>query len=96
MKVIYKYKVPMADKVELEMPAGAKVLAVQTQGAHGGDEPMLWAMVDKERPTVTRHFLVKGTGHEFDITPEVTLDHVGTFQLHGGGLVFHMFEMVPS
>lgn len=70
---------------ELRMPADSKVLSVQMQG----DEPQLWALVDDQMPLVERQFCIYGTGYA------VPADHgpyVGTFQTHGGELVWHVFE----
>jgi hypothetical protein len=72
------------------MPAGARLLDVQTQLA----EPCLWALVDDSAPKVSRRFAVRGTGHD-----AVGLDsstYVGTFQLVSGRIVFHLFDRGES
>lgn len=86
MKTIWKFPVKINDEFSLAMPAGARVLSVQDQ--RGGT--VMWALVDDSAPKVERRFFVRGTGHPCD-----GLDHavfVGTFQLHGGAIVFHLFE----
>lgn len=39
-----------------------------------------------------RHFRIKGTGHAADDIG----DYIGTFQLNGGSLVFHLFEALAA
>lgn len=82
---IWKYPVHVTDRFEHSMPEGASVLSVGTQ--HGA--PMMWALVDPSRPQVRRAFRVHGTGHPVPLPVGAFL---GTFQLHGGELVFHVFE----
>jgi hypothetical protein len=99
-RVIYKFGVSAAleqaiDKgaregcFELQMPAGAKVLCVQSQKG----DPQIWALCDKKADLEARKFLVVGTGLEFDPRG---YSYVGTFQVHGGELVFHLFEWVGA
>lgn len=85
MSRIWKYPVK-GPNFELAMPQGARVLTVQVQ--HG--EPVLWALVDPEKPHARRAFLLIGTGHDFDATG---LNYVGTFQ--EGPFVWHLFEEPP-
>lgn len=84
---IWKFPVEVADTFSVQMPSGARVLAVQMQHA----KPCLWALVTPSAPVHYRQFFVFGTGH--DIAPEIAAvaEYVGTFQLHGGSLVFHLF-----
>lgn len=91
MSVIWKYPVPYEAAFEHEMPAGAEVLAVQTQ--HQGnprlEQMVMWARVDQDAPRETRRFQLAGTGNE----PWRKLGrYLGTCQLNGGSLVFHVFE----
>jgi hypothetical protein len=90
MKAVWKYDVPVQDEFTIEMPEDAHVLTVQEQ--HGA--PRLWALVDPKRPLRKWRFWLAGTGHMIPM-PE-TLRHVGTFQAHGGDLVFHLFERVKG
>lgn len=83
---VWKYDLPVDDDVDLEMPAGATILAVQTQGG----APRLWALVDPLAPKETRRFRVAGTGHA--ILDADRLTYVGTFQLVAGAFVGHVFE----
>lgn len=91
MAKVYKYDVPMAEVVTLELPEGARVLTVKMQGDH----PKLWALVDPSQRLVTREFLLVGTGQEIahPDTDAEALPYLGSFQ-PGHGLIFHLFELV--
>lgn len=83
-KSVWKFPVSLEDQFPLEMPEGAQPLSVQMQ--HG--QPCLWALVNPDAPRRSRFFRLVGTGHPV----EEGLGFVGTFQLNGGALVFHLFE----
>ena len=86
MQVIWKQKLECAEKQTVELPKGAKVLCVQAQN----DEPCIWFLVsDPGNGMETRTFAIHGTGHQRDV---ISGQYVGTFQLHAGTLVFHLFE----
>lgn len=85
MKTIWKYEVPISDLFTLRMPQGAKLLDVQLQAGI----PQLWALVDPSAPVVSRGLRLHGTGH--DIADSIG-EHVGSFQLRNGQLVFHLFD----
>lgn len=87
-KTIWKYPIPIADVQDVAMPEGARILCVQTQG----ELPCLWALVDPTAPPAPRKILIAGTGHTRD---DLDLaQYLGTFQLAGGALIFHVFENV--
>jgi hypothetical protein len=86
MKTVYKYQIPSADEFSLYLPQGAQCLSIQVQK----DTPCLWALVDPEQPTEARRFRIAGTGHP--IANSNALSFLGTFQVFGGDLVFHLFE----
>lgn len=88
MMTIYKYPLPVSDSIALPMPKGARVLTVQVQGG----QPCVWAMVDVNAPTVTRTFVLRGTGHSAEGLASLA-PYVGTFQLHGGAFVGHLFDL---
>jgi len=50
----------------------------------------MWALVDPEVEKETRHFVSFGTGHD---VPDRPMTFTGTAHLHGGMLVFHVFEL---
>lgn len=83
---IYKYAVPAEDEFAHAMPAGARVLSVQTQKGWG----YIWALVDTDKPEIKRAFALRGTGHPADGLQGAAF--VGSFQLQGGDLVFHLFD----
>jgi hypothetical protein len=90
MLTIWKYTIPVADDFSLSMPAGASPLSIQVQY----DEPQLWALVDPDETVFQEiKFRLAGTGHPINI-PEMDLSFIGTFQLDGGSLVFHLFEVM--
>lgn len=83
---IWKWTLQVVDLQSLPIPDGAKLLTVQAQG----DMPQLWALVDEKAPIVHRNVASYGTGHPMpDGDPGA---YVGTYQIHGGALVFHVFE----
>lgn len=73
----------------MEMPKGARVLSLQTQGG----VPMLWALVDpaKTHKPEKRWFRIAGTGHPIADVDSYTF--IGTFQVMSGKLVFHVWEI---
>jgi hypothetical protein len=86
MITVFKYPVKVSDEFDLALPADAHILTVQVQ--HG--TPCMWALVDTEKPLETRHFRLAGTGHP--IAQDISR-YLGTFQVDGGNLIFHLFEM---
>lgn len=85
MKKIFKYKLPVEDLATVEMPQGAEILSVGTQGPA---ELFVWALVDPEAPVGLQYFNIRGTGHDADgdlgrFVGSVTMSI---------GLVFHVFE----
>jgi hypothetical protein len=83
------WKFPVSPNVPvIEMPEGAEILTVQTQ--HG--EPCIWALVNPAAKKEKRYFWVFGTGHNVPV--EAERKYIGTFQLEGGALVFHLFERI--
>ena len=100
-RTIWKFPFAIDDEVEIEMPHGAEVLHVDVQNG----QPCMWAIVNPDEPRETWRtykFSVFGTGHPLpDLEPDKPLDrvhlhHVGTFQMRGGSLVFHIFSSTSS
>lgn len=84
---IWKFPLAIADEQDILMPGDASLLAVQMQ--HG--VPTLWVLVTPDAPTVRRRLRIVGTGHPCD---DVTAaQYVGTFQLHEGALILHVFDL---
>jgi hypothetical protein len=101
-RVIYKFEIMGAIEKAMEkegategaftidMPQGAKILCVQVQRS----EPCIWAICDRKAKLGPRRFFLAGTGLDFDegSGSSQPLAYVGTFQVHGGELVFHLFD----
>lgn len=86
MKAIWKIPIPIEDVFTLDMPVGAEILSAQTQD----NSIQLWAMVDPAASGEPRTFRLAGTGHPLG---DHHLEFIGTVQLHGGRIVFHLFEI---
>lgn len=86
-KAVFKYPCS-PDTFSIIMPGGAEILSVQHQSDANIAE--LWAIVEPEAPIEVRYFHIAGTGHPL---PENIKAFLGTFQLVGGELVFHAFEL---
>jgi len=90
MKTIFKYDIEVKDDITVMLPQWAKVLSVQVQD----DKPKIWALVDTAMALEERRFKLYGTGHPISAyDTDGTFKFVGTFQLRGGQLVFHLFEV---
>lgn len=81
---IWKYELRIDDEQTILMPRGAKGLTVQWQRKN----LCIWCMVDEINPLEPRKVIIYGTGHPMRFE---TGDYVGTFQMHDGALVFHVF-----
>jgi hypothetical protein len=89
MKTIWKFPVEVTDEFTIQIPRGGGVLSVQMQN----DVPVMWALVDDAVPMASRRFAVHGTGHP---VPNDRNRFIGSFQMMGGRLVFHLFEINSS
>lgn len=87
MKTVWKFGFPVDDRFRVSMPAGARILSVQAQR----ECPCLWALVDSSAEPEVRTFRLAGTGHPVDDG----LTYLGSFQMAGGRLVWHLFEEAP-
>ena len=85
---VWKYPVPLTDEFVIDMPEAAQILDVQVQQ----DKPVLWALVRPDAPEAERRFRLVGTGHPVSGDDRYQLIPLGTIQLAGGALVFHLFE----
>lgn len=91
MRSIFKYDVVEAKNGIIEGPI-TKLLTAQVQ--HGSI--MVWAEVDTEAENVKYQIIPIGTGWSLDAPAgeQCVLDthqYIGTVQLAGGGLVFHVY-----
>lgn len=89
MKKIYKYPIEIQDEQVVLLPTGAKILTVQTKSG----KAFLWAMVNPTMPNdMAVTIRIFGTGHT--IQDADRLEYIGTIQMCGGALVFHVFKVV--
>ena len=87
-RTIHKYPLSMAGVQTVHLPDGAEILHVAPQR----NMVCLWALVNPESAKVPRYILIAGTGHVVQEGPH--LEHLGTFMLNDGALVFHAFEVM--
>jgi hypothetical protein len=90
MRTIYKYPIEVVDEQIVKMPQFSKILTVQLQRNH----VCIWAEVETDEPIVDYELFIFGTGHE--IPPYLKKRYIGTFQLLGGDLVFHLYEKLKT
>lgn len=91
MRTIWKFEISeITDRFSIDMPSDAEILTVQVQNGN----PCIWAIVESEHTEDRRYFEIIGTGHPFkeDRDEIVERKYIGTFQLYGGGIIFHLFE----
>lgn len=89
MKTIWKFEVPVLDRVAVGMPKGARILSAQTQ--HG--TLCIWAECESNNSPEIRTFRIVGTGHTLDFDLDKS-KYIATFQLYDGELVFHIYEIL--
>ncbi len=85
MSVIWKYNLRVADDQIVEMPSGARMIAVQEQLG----SIALWAWCDPDALPEARFIEIHGTGNRIP-KQAGTLVHIGTTQVDG--FVWHVFE----
>jgi len=84
-RTIWKYPLEATDTQNVMMPEGAEILSAQMQG----NMLCLWALVNPAAPNQRREIEVIGTGHPM---PDAKRRYISTAQMHGGALVWHIFE----
>lgn len=85
-KVIWKF--PLEPNTgEIEVPQGAKLLDIQMQGG----VPCIWALVDPNAPKVKVSVVSIGTGQEMHDECIDAYTYLGTFQVHAGLFIWHIF-----
>ncbi len=82
---ILKYEIPMeTQEFTLELPVAGHILSVQAQR----NIPQMWVYGKVDSPSETVRFLLLTTGEEVARSVDAFL---GTFQLHEGRFVGHVF-----
>ena len=89
-KRIWKYELDTVGDQIVIMPAGAQILSCQIQD----DRPCLWVMTEPGLEEKERLIEMISTGSSVRETLYVGRVFIDTIQLHGGSLVFHVFERV--
>lgn len=97
MLTIHKYELPLGDYPVVNMPEGAEVLHIDTQG--DWHRIFIWARVDTDRELVPVRFRLAGTGHQLD--GRIWHRHLGTVLTEEpgsdrGALVLHLFALGPE
>ena len=95
---VWKFPIEVANRQAVQMPVGAKILTAQTQGSGFVPETLcLWAMVNpRSADDVEDRFIeIVGTGHPFQVD-DLERVYIGSVQMAGGSLVFHVFEFVET
>ena len=87
---IYKYPLEKIGELVIAMPDSAQILTCQMQG----NELCLWALVHELNRPEDRTLEVVPTGHTMPFF-EGQREYIGTVQMAGGALVYHVFEKVP-
>ena len=59
MRTVYKYKIPIKDTFNIDLPMGYDVLSVGVQE----DQAVIWVLVDMRAFNVSVGFRLLGTGH---------------------------------
>ena len=83
----FKFELETKDNQTIEISVNAEILTVQTQN----ETPCIWALVGPIETKEKRFIEVFGTGHDVQYDMGVSRNYLGTYQLHGGSLVFHVF-----
>jgi len=82
---VWKFEIPECDAFNINAPGEIKWLDAQVE--HG--IPFVWGVVSTDSPPISHVLFLRGTGHPFTGQEG---DHIGSFQLDNGALVFHLFE----
>lgn len=84
-RTIWKFPLTGVAEQTIQMPQGAEILTVQTQGA----DICAWAMVDPLAKKTPRTLVICGTGL---VAPTGALKYIATVQMMSGMFVWHIFE----
>ncbi len=86
MKKIYKNVLEPIDKQTFHLQKGAKIITAREQF----NNICIWFEFDTDIVEVEeRTIFVVGTGNTM---PQEAVNYLGTAQIHGGNLVFHVYE----
>lgn len=87
-----RFEVEAHSRQEAEEIVEKSIGAILGQVEVQDGSPYIWACVNPSAKSEPRQFRLYGTGHP--IEEDCLLKFIGTFQLFGGRLVYHLFEEV--
>lgn len=90
-KAVWKFDLEVTDIQTISIPSEFKILSIQVQD----NTPRIWALVDPSKPAQRVQLLTFGTGHPIEgsnLTKVTRGEFIGTYQMNGGTLVFHVFR----
>ena len=91
-QTIWKYQLLTTEFQFIEMPVGARILCVQMQKG----SPFIWATCCPDEKKVTKRKInTYGTGQTIE-DGDFLQQYIGTYQMAGGSLVFHVFEVIED
>jgi len=85
---IWKFEFEDTAIQKISMPKNAEILYVDSQT----ETLCLWALVDPKEEEEDRTLEIFGTGHVVPYGMGVSRKHIGSFQMHLGAIVLHVFE----
>ena len=89
--VIWKFDLPLRGAVTFQIPRGAVVLSVGVQRRASVEVPVVWVCCRPDAPLVARKMSIRVTGGT--VPSDDGGLFVGTFQIHEGEYVGHVFDM---
>lgn len=93
MEKIFKYDVPINDKVAIDLPMGTKIIAVDSVRI----QVFIWAIVEEDKSVFeTRFFEVFATGQGMPLMHSGSREYLGTCLLDDGSFVVHVFERIQA
>lgn len=89
MRKIYKYAISVTDEQVIAIPDGSRILTVQRQRDH----VFIWIEIDPEEKQMrTLQVYTVATGASFSGRGI----YLGTYQLFGGDLIYHVYVEVQE
>ena len=84
MNRILKFPLARTHRQQIDLPAGAQIVACQPQ--HG--DVTLWALCNTDQPRTPRTVICVSSGQDI---PDDAGQYLGTCQFHDGSTVVHTF-----
>jgi hypothetical protein len=80
---------PSPNPFTRQLPAGAKFLKADQQGLSA----KAWFLVEPKQEKVERAFMLVGTGWRLEVTGDLPLIPLDSFQQGSGPFVWHLYEI---